>query len=82
MNLEFQEGSILIVEKTSCIENNEIGIVLINGFDATVKKVACNGDMLTLIPMSSNPAYQPTIYNVIKDDIKIVGKVKYAIKTY
>ena len=54
MNLEFEEGTILVIEKTPCIENGEIGVIRINGFEATVKKVVLNNEMITLIPMSSN----------------------------
>ncbi|EES48233.1 XRE family transcriptional regulator [Clostridium botulinum] len=82
MNLEFDEGTILIVEKTPCIENGEIGVIRINGFEATVKKVVLNDDMITLIPMSNNPEHIPNMYNLKTDDIEIIGKVKQAIKTY
>lgn len=82
MNLEFKEGTILVVEKTPCIENNEIGIVRIDGLEATVKKVIISGEMITLIPCSSNPEHIPHMYNIKDDDIEIIGKVKQAIKTY
>jgi repressor LexA len=82
MNLEFYEGSLLLIEKTSYIENGEIGVILIDGLEATVKKVVKNDDMITLIPLSSNPEYTPIMYDIIKDEIQIIGKVKMAIKTY
>lgn len=82
MNLEFEEGTTLVIEKTPCIENNEIGVVRINGNEATVKKVVINGDMITLIPCSSNKEHIPMMYNLRKDDIEIIGKVKQAIKNY
>jgi repressor LexA len=82
MNLEFKEGSIIIVEKTSTIENGEIGVVLVNDYEATVKKVVKNKSMITLIPMSSNSIYSPTMYDMENDEIKIAGKVKHAIKSY
>jgi repressor LexA len=82
MNLEFKEGSIIVVEKTSIIDNGEIGVVLVNDYEATVKKVVKNKNMITLIPMSSNSIYTPTMYDMVSDEIKIVGKVKHAIKSY
>jgi repressor LexA len=82
MNLEFKEGSVLVIEKTNFIENGEIGVVLIDGLDATVKKIVKNDNMITLIPMSNNPDYTPTMYDIIKDEIQIIGKVKHAIKSY
>jgi repressor LexA len=82
MNLEFEEGTTLIIEKTPCIENGEIGVIRINGFEATVKKVVLNDDMITLIPMSNNTEHIPHMYNLKNDDIEIIGRVKQAIKTY
>lgn len=82
MNLEFVEGTTLIIEKTPCIENGEIGVVRINGFEATVKKVVLSDDMITLIPMSNNPEHIPHMYNLKTDDVEIIGRVKQAIKTY
>lgn len=82
MNLEFNEGTILIIEKTPCIENGEIGVIRIDGLEATVKKVVLNNEMITLIPMSTNSMHIPQMYNIKTDDIEIVGKIKQAIKTY
>lgn len=82
MNLEFQEGSIIIVEKTNIVDNGEIGVVLIDRSEATVKKVVNNKKMITLIPMSSNPIHLPTMYDLSRDDVQIVGKVKHVIKSY
>lgn len=82
MNLEFDEGTVLVIEKTPCIENGEIGVVRINGFEATVKKVVLSNEMITLIPMSSNAVHIPQMYNLKTDDIEIIGRVKQAIKNY
>lgn len=82
MNLEFNEGSMLLIEKTPCIETGEIGVIRINGYEATVKKVAIDKNIITLIPCSNNPEYTPKIYDLEKDNIEIIGKVKQAIKEY
>lgn len=82
MNLEFKDGSLLLIEKVPCVENGAIAVILIDGLDATVKKVIQNDNMITLIPMSSNPEHIPHMYDVIKDEIRIVGRVKQAIKLY
>lgn len=82
MNMEFTEGSLLLIEKTPWVENGTIAVVLIDGMEATVKKVIQNENMITLIPMSNNPEHVPHMYDVVKDKISIVGKVKQAIKTY
>lgn len=82
MNLEFNEGSLLLIEKTPWVENGTIAVVLIDGLEATVKKVIQNGNMITLIPMSTNPKHLPHMYDVVKDQIQIVGRVKQATKIY
>lgn len=82
MNLEFKEGSLLLVEKTPCIENGEIGVVLVNAHEATVKKIVKNDNMITLIPMSSNHTHTPQMINLARQDVEIIGRVKMAIKQY
>lgn len=82
MNQEFDDGSLLLIEKTSYIENGEIGVILIDGMEATVKKIIQNQNMITLIPMSNNSNHVPQMFDIIKDQINIVGKVKQAIKIY
>lgn len=82
MNLEFEEGSLLLIEKTPCIESGEIGVVLVNNHEATVKKVIKNNNMITLIPMSTNPEHVPQMIDLTKTTVEIIGKVKMAIKQY
>lgn len=82
MNLEFNDGTLLLIEKTPWVENGTIAVVLIDGLEATVKKVIQNENMITLIPMSSNPEHLPHMYDVVKDQIQIVGRVKQATKVY
>ena len=82
MNLEFPDGSYVLVERTSEVENGSIAVVLVNGYEATVKKVSINKNIITLIPMSNDPSYQPQIYDITKDEVNIIGKVVQAVKIY
>lgn len=82
MDLEFKEGSLLLIEQTNCIENGEIAVVLIDGQDATVKKITQTDNMITLIPCSTNPIHIPHMYDLQKDNVKIIGKVIQATKIY
>lgn len=82
MNQEFNEGSLLLIEKTPWVENGSIAVVLINSTEATVKKVIQNENMITLIPMSTNPIYVPKMYDIQKEKIEIIGRVKEATKIY
>ncbi len=38
--------------------------------------------MITLIPMSSNPEHIPKVYDMIKDEIQIIGVVDQTVKKY
>lgn len=75
MNLKFNEGDIVLVQKQDTLENDEIGVILVNGYDATVKKYKAENGLVILEPMSTNPENTVQIYNPKKVDIKIIGKV-------
>ena len=75
MNLKFNEGDIVLVQKQDTLENDEIGVILVDGNDATVKKYKAENGLVILEPMSTNPINTVQIYNPKKIDIKIVGKV-------
>lgn len=74
MNKEFKEGDIVIIEKDSIVENGEIGVVLINGYNATLKQIKYVNDSIVLFPLSDNPVHDPQIYDD-KDEVTIIGKV-------
>ncbi|MGE7765519.1 LexA family protein [Peribacillus sp. NPDC096540] len=82
MNKEFSDGSLILVEKTTYVESGKIGVVLVNGHDATVKKVNIFEENITLIPSSTDPFYEEKTYNINKDRVRILGKVVQAIKIY
>lgn len=75
MNLKFNDGDIVLVQKQDNLENGEIGVILVNGFDATVKKYKSENGLIVLEPMSTNPEHTTQIYNPKEVEIKIVGKV-------
>lgn len=74
MNLKFSEGSIVLVEKTEILENGDIGIVAVNGYEATIKKYRREGNLVILEPMSTNPQHTVQIYDVSKVPIHVLGK--------
>ncbi|PEF72068.1 LexA family transcriptional regulator [Bacillus pseudomycoides] len=82
MNLEFPDGSYVLVEKTPFVENGQIAVVKVNGYDATVKKISKSGNIITLIPLSNDPIHEPQTYDLSTDDIKIIGRVVQAVKNY
>ncbi len=38
MDKLFQDGDVVVVEKDSTVENGQLGVVLVNGYNGTVKK--------------------------------------------
>ena len=47
-------GQLVLIRRQEEVENGEIALVLVNGDDATVKKFYRTGDVVTLMPNSSN----------------------------
>lgn len=75
MNLRFPEGNLVLVQKQDTLEDGEIGVFLIDGQDATVKKYRRDGNFVILDPMSTNPSNITQIYNTKEIPVKIIGKV-------
>lgn len=73
MNKVIKDGAYALIRKTDFVENGEIAVVLVNGFDATLKKFTKQGDVIVLEPMSDDPTITTQVYN--KDtSIKVIGK--------
>lgn len=73
MNKVVQNGSYALIRKTDWVENGEIAVVLVNGFDATLKKFSKQGDLVVLEPMSDDTSFQVQIYDK-NTPIKVIGK--------
>lgn len=73
MNKLVSNGSYALIRKTDWVENGEIAVVLVNGFDATLKKFSKQGDLVVLEPMSNDSSFQVQIYDK-NTPIKILGK--------
>lgn len=74
MDKLFQDGDVVVVEKDSTVENGQLGVVLVNGYNGTVKRIRYNNDQIILIPESNNPSHYPQVYGK-DDEVKIVGRV-------
>ncbi|WP_233681890.1 LexA family protein [Macrococcoides caseolyticum] len=81
MDKEFPEGSEVLVDANATVENGQIAVVQINGYDATVKKVRYDGDNIILLPMSNNEIHLPQIYSK-DDEVLIIGRVIGMFKEY
>lgn len=70
------EGDVIIVRKQSDVDSGDTAVVMVNGDEATVKKIKKTNAGLTLIP--NNPAFDPIFYTpeeVMTLPVQIIGKV-------
>lgn len=71
-----QSGDIVIVRKQETAESGDICVVMVNGFDATLKQIKRDYNGISLVPF--NPDYKPMFYSnkdIEELPIKIIGKV-------
>ncbi len=76
MEPKISEGDIVIVRKQNDVDSGEIAIVLVNGDEATIKKVQKFNGGINLVP--SNPVYDVMTFSneqIEKLPIQILGKV-------
>lgn len=73
MNKEIKNGAYALIKKTDFVENGEIAVVLVNGYDATLKKFSKQGDLIILEPQSTDDSFETQVYG--KDtEVKVIGK--------
>lgn len=77
MEPKFSEGDVVIVRKQQDVESGDIGIVLVNGCDATIKRIVKHDEGgVSLIAL--NPMYPPTYYTdneIGNKPVTIIGRV-------
>ena len=76
MEPQICEGDVVVVRRQDSIDSGDIAIVLVNGDDATIKKVRIHDDGISLIPL--NATYSPIFYTTREIDelpVLILGKV-------
>ena len=76
MEPRMYEGDVVIVKKQNTIECGQIAIVLVNGYEATCKKIRISNNGITLIGF--NPDFQPITYSAVEImslPVQIIGRV-------
>lgn len=76
MEPKISDGDVVIVRKQPDVDSGEVAVVLINGCDATVKRIKKNSSGITLI--ANNPAFEPIYYSneeVAQLPVVILGRV-------
>lgn len=84
MEPEMKEGDLVIVHKQEYFDNGDICIVLVNGNEATVKKVQKNDKGITLIGFNA-VVYPPHFYDAKEVEelpVKVIGKVEEVRRKY
>lgn len=76
MEPRMREGDVVIVRQQNDAESGDIVIAMVNGDDATCKRLRKYRDGIELI--SNNPSYEPMFFSneeIISKPVKIIGKV-------
>ncbi|MGM9630632.1 LexA family protein [Butyricicoccus sp.] len=73
--LGIKDGYLVDVRRQDMVENGEVAIVMVGDDEATMKRFYQDGDTVTLMPQSTNPAHMPQIYNLKETPIRVIGKV-------
>lgn len=76
MEPKMSSGDIVIVRAQNDCDTGDIAIVLVNGNEATVKRIKKGPEGLMLIP--NNPAYEPMYYSNAEIEslpVRVIGKV-------
>lgn len=73
MNKIIRNGAYALIHKQETVENGEIAVVLVNGYDATLKKFTRQGEIIILEPQSNDNSFETQVYDKTTP-IKILGK--------
>lgn len=76
MEPRIKEGDVVIVRKQSDVISGDIAVVMVNGEDATVKKIVKHENGISLLPF--NQAYAPLFYTqdeAVSLPVEIIGRV-------
>lgn len=73
MNKIIKNGAYALIHKQDFVENGEIAVVLVNGYDATLKRFSKQEDIIVLTPESNENSFKQQIYTK-ETPIKVIGK--------
>lgn len=73
---DIKDGDTAIIRRQEKVETGETAVVLVNGDEATVKRVKITDSGIMLIP--NNPSYEPLFYSkeeIFNKPVQIIGRV-------
>lgn len=71
-----KDGDIVIVRQQEDAESGQICVVMINGYDATLKEIKKEPNGIWILPHNPNSDFKPSFYSkeeIIKKPIRIIG---------
>lgn len=77
MNRLFPDGSLVLIDPDEEVRNGDVGVVFVNGDDATIKRVYFELGSIRLHPESYDPEYADRVIdgsNPDAPDVRIIGK--------
>lgn len=69
------DGDVVIIRRQDVVDNGQIAVCLIDGEEATLKRFSRDGDIVTLMPQSTNPVHHALVYDISKTHVDILGLV-------
>lgn len=73
MNKIIKNGAYALIHKQNIVENGEIAVILVDDFEATLKKFSKQNELVILEPLSTDNTFTTQVYNK-ETTIKILGK--------
>jgi repressor LexA len=71
-------GDVVIIRETSAVDNGDIVVAQVEGYEATLKRYRKSGDMVML--EAANPAFETRLLR--EDQVEVQGKLVGLIRTY
>ena len=71
-----KDGDVVIVRQQEDAESGQICVVMINGYDATLKEIKKEPNGIWILPHNPNSDFKPSFYSkeeIIKKPIRIIG---------
>ncbi|MEM7721879.1 MAG: transcriptional repressor LexA [Pseudomonadota bacterium] len=72
------DGDIVVIEEGATADNGDIVVALVEGHEATLKRLRRKGGMIAL--EAANPAYETRVFR--DDQVNVQGKLVGLIRTY
>jgi repressor LexA len=72
------DGDIVVIEEGTTADNGDIVVALVEGHEATLKRLRRRGGMIAL--EAANPAYETRVFR--DDQVEVQGKLVGLIRTY